>query len=91
MSTFNGFIEEISGISVDRFTELNFQSKLFFLSHCHADHMIGLSEITLENALPGPIYLSEVSLVIVRRKFPNVENLIPLKIGGRIYFIDFSK
>jgi len=37
MSTFPGFIEEIDGISVDRFLEENAErSTAFFLSHCHA-------------------------------------------------------
>lgn len=91
MSTFNGFINEIDGISVDRFTKENFQSKLFFLSHCHADHMIGLSSINSENELPGPLYLSEVSLIIVKRKFPLIKNVIPLKIGGRLTIVKINE
>ncbi|CAD6219308.1 GSCOCG00004906001-RA-CDS [Cotesia congregata] len=42
MSTFGGLIEEIPGISVDRFDGENLKSSLFFLSHCHTDHMQGL-------------------------------------------------
>lgn len=82
MSTFSGFIKEIDGISVDRFTELNFQSKVFFLSHCHADHMVGLRDLTPENQLPGPLYLSEISLEIVKKKFPAITSVYPLKTGG---------
>lgn len=43
MSTFLGFIEEIPGISVDRFDGENLNSSAYFLSHCHTDHMQGLN------------------------------------------------
>lgn len=43
MSTFLGLIEEIPGISVDRFDGENLNSSAYFLSHCHTDHMQGLS------------------------------------------------
>lgn len=42
MSTFLGFIEEIPGISVDRFDGENLGSSAYFLSHYHTDHMHGL-------------------------------------------------
>lgn len=42
MSSFPGLIDEIPGISVDRFNGDNFYSAVFFLSHCHTDHMQGL-------------------------------------------------
>ncbi|XP_032669672.1 protein artemis-like isoform X4 [Odontomachus brunneus] len=44
MSTFLGFIEEIPGISVDRFDGENLDSSAYFLSHCHTDHMHGLND-----------------------------------------------
>lgn len=43
MSTFNGQISEILGISIDRFDNANLESSVYFLSHCHTDHMKGLS------------------------------------------------
>ncbi|XP_020299443.1 protein artemis isoform X2 [Pseudomyrmex gracilis] len=44
MSTFLGCIEEIPGISVDRFDgEKHLRSSAYFLSHCHTDHMKGLN------------------------------------------------
>lgn len=89
MSTFSGFLDGIKYVSVDRFTELNLQSKVFFLSHCHMDHMIGLNEITSEMELPGPLYLSEVSKVIVRRKYPAIKNMISLNLGGKLTFVKF--
>lgn len=82
MSTFSGFLEEIKNVSIDRFTQLNFRSKAFFLSHCHTDHMIGLNEINSEVQLPGSLYLSEISKIIVQRRYPDVKNFVVLKIGG---------
>lgn len=79
MSTFGGLVEEIPGISIDRFDGHNLKSKVFFLSHCHTDHMVGLDEA--KNDLPGPLYLSEVSAVFVQRKFPHLKKLETLKIG----------
>lgn len=46
------------------------------------DHMIGLNEISPEFGLPGPLYSSEISKVIVQRKYPAIKNIIPLKTGG---------
>lgn len=82
MSTFSGFLDEIENVSIDRFTPVNFRSKAFFLSHCHTDHMIGLNEINAEIQLPGSLYLSEISKVIVQRRYPYVKNLVVLKTGG---------
>ncbi|XP_031619615.1 protein artemis-like isoform X2 [Contarinia nasturtii] len=82
MSTFSGFLDEIENVSVDRFTEANFRSRAFFLSHCHMDHMVGLNEInSLNQSLPGPLYLSEISKVIIQRRYPTITNLIALKTG----------
>lgn len=81
MSTFGGLIDEISGISIDEFTGLNLKSKIFFLSHCHTDHTRGLSDA--KNDLPGPLYLSEVSAVIIQRKFPHLKQLKTLKLGRK--------
>lgn len=84
MSTFLGFLDGIDeNVSVDRFTEFNLRSKVFFLSHCHMDHMVGLNDITPESPLPGPLYLSEVSQIIIQRRYPAITNLIPLKLGGK--------
>lgn len=83
MSTFSGFLEEIENVSVDRFTKPNFKSRAFFLSHCHMDHMIGLNEINLHNELPGPLYLSEISQIVVNRRYPAIKNLRILKVGGK--------
>lgn len=80
MSTFSGILDEINHISIDRFDGENLKSKLFFLSHCHTDHMVGLRE--LDTGLPGTLYLSELSSVIVRRQFPQIKEVVCLKTGG---------
>lgn len=84
MSTFSGFLDGIENVSIDRFNEFNLRSKVFFPSHCHMDHMIGLNDITPESPLPGPMYLSEVSQIIIRRRYPAIKDLIPLKLGGKL-------
>ncbi|ELT96369.1 hypothetical protein CAPTEDRAFT_147464 [Capitella teleta] len=43
MSTFGGRMKEYDLISLDRFDGVNMQSSAYFLSHKHADHMLGLS------------------------------------------------
>lgn len=83
MSTFSGLIEEIPGISIDRFDGENLKSKIFFLSHCHTDHMQGLHP---NCDLPGPLYLSQVSEVLVRKLYPNITNIISLSINGKFTF-----
>jgi ribonuclease BN (tRNA processing enzyme) len=43
MSCFPGTLKEFKGISLDHFGgRLNLQSTVYFLSHCHSDHMVGL-------------------------------------------------
>lgn len=48
MSSFPGIVTEIRGISIDNFTGENLKSTSYFLSHCHSDHMVGLSSPLLE-------------------------------------------
>uniref|UniRef100_A0A2M4CS62 Protein artemis n=1 Tax=Anopheles darlingi TaxID=43151 RepID=A0A2M4CS62_ANODA len=68
MSTFPGVIPELPGIAIDRFEpEQRQQASAFFLSHCHTDHMRGLE---LDDVLPGPLFLSPVSGVFIRHRFP---------------------
>ncbi|XP_055586861.1 protein artemis-like isoform X2 [Uranotaenia lowii] len=80
MSTFNGFIDSIGDISIDRFDlENRAKSQVFFLSHCHWDHMFGLQ---LPDALPGPLWTSAVSAVFLKHRFPVLVDCIRvLEIG----------
>jgi DNA cross-link repair 1C protein len=77
MSTFRGILEEFPHISIDCFDGANLKSKLFFLSHCHMDHMKGLAD-----GFANVLYTSPISTVIVRKKFPNI-NVIALEFGGK--------
>lgn len=65
MSTFSGKIEDFPYISLDRFDGANLNSKVFFLSHCHTDHMVGLFA-----CLPGTLYTSKINARIVGHLFP---------------------
>lgn len=89
MSTFNGRFRSIPGISADRFDGINRQSSVFFLSHCHTDHMIGLDD---PDGVPGPLYLSHVSALIVKQLFP-VDRVwakcVVLEIGRKLFFVFF--
>ncbi|XP_012221117.1 protein artemis isoform X2 [Linepithema humile] len=71
MSTFLGFIEEIPGISVDRFNEKNCDSSIYFLSHCHTDHMQGLTNQFFKHLQQCNRYLycSEISKTFLQAKY----------------------
>lgn len=77
-------MDEIKHISIDRFDGDNLQSKVFFLSHCHTDHMVGLKQLQ-RDGLPGPLYVSQVSSVIVKRQFPQIKDIKCIDIGGEYW------
>lgn len=77
MSTFGGIMTEFPFISVDRFDNDNVDSQLFFLSHCHMDHMVGLSD-----GIPGRLHLSSISSIIIKKQFPHIKELVVLKENG---------
>lgn len=89
MSTFDGFIPEIPGISVDKFLPQNLESSLFFLSHCHQDHMVGLKEASEDTVdFPGKLYASPISVVFLKQQFPRLEDhLVELDIGRTLQLI----
>lgn len=78
MSTFLGLIEEIPGISVDRFDGENLNSFAYFLSHCHTDHMEGLSHMFFEDLkrYNKYLYCSPISKVLLEAKYCNVETCV---------------
>uniref|UniRef100_A0A1E1XLK3 Protein artemis n=1 Tax=Amblyomma sculptum TaxID=1581419 RepID=A0A1E1XLK3_AMBSC len=65
MSTFRGTLVEYERVSIDRFDGGNVNSTAFFLSHCHRDHMQGLSGKAFRNLLRSrrdvKLYASQVS------------------------------
>ncbi|GFT10799.1 protein artemis [Nephila pilipes] len=72
MSTFDGVIKEYPLISIDNFLKKckNFESTVFFLSHCHTDHMHGLNHPgffqLLESRCFSKVYMSDVSHHILK-------------------------
>lgn len=80
MSTFAGMMNEFAGISIDRFDNDNLNSKIFFLSHCHMDHMVGLND---PNGIPGPLYVSPITSIIIRKQFPQIKDIVVLKANGK--------
>ncbi|XP_053974084.1 protein artemis [Hylaeus volcanicus] len=73
MSTFLGFIKEIPGISVDHFEGENLitSSSVFFLSHCHTDHMSGLSKefFMYLNKCNKYLYCSPITKALLESKY----------------------
>lgn len=79
MSTFSGKIEDFPYISLDRFDGTNLNSKVFFLSHCHTDHMVGLF-----SSLPGILYTSPINIRLVKHLFPLITSEIKaLELNGK--------
>jgi DNA cross-link repair 1C protein len=76
MSTFCGEISEIPGIGVDNFS--NTSLKCYFVSHCHSDHVRGIGD--LQNSDKPVIYTTELSALILRRQYPDL-NIKQLEIG----------
>lgn len=74
MSTFNGEIKEFPFIAVDYFKT---HSRCYFLSHCHTDHLVGLSAVG-DEAL---IYASPLSALFIKQKYQNLKNVRVLEIG----------
>ncbi|XP_031839455.2 DNA cross-link repair protein snm1 [Nomia melanderi] len=85
MSTFLGLIKEIPGISVDRFDGENLTSSVFFLTHCHSDHMHGLSNEFFMNldTCNKYLYCSLITKALLKNKF-NLKNSCIKEIGTNI-------
>ncbi|KAI4460431.1 dna cross-link repair protein pso2/snm1-related [Holotrichia oblita] len=73
MSTFNGFLREIPYIRVDRFNTYDEDTKIFFLTHCHADHTVGICDeffldLKRRNLF---LYASPISVRILKNDYPD--------------------
>ncbi|KYQ52561.1 Protein artemis [Trachymyrmex zeteki] len=78
MSTFIGLIKEIPGISVDCFDRENINSSVYFLSHCHFDHMQGLNDAFFDHLKQYNKYLycSRITKVFLENKYyKNLRNV----------------
>ncbi|KAK9730699.1 DNA repair metallo-beta-lactamase [Popillia japonica] len=73
MGTFNGFLREIPYIRVDRFDTYDEDTRIFFLTHCHADHMVGLCDefFTDLKRRNLHLYASPISVRILKNDYPN--------------------
>lgn len=67
MSTFNGQLQEIRHISIDNFE--NTESKCYFLSHCHSDHMRSLENLS---QISQPLYTTTLSALIIQKRYPSI-------------------
>lgn len=66
MSAFDGHLLEYPFVSIDRFDGSNLSSEVYFLSHCHKDHVVGLlDEMFLHRLKSGfpdvKLYASETT------------------------------
>jgi len=57
MSCFPGTLDEFPGVSIDNFANENFNSTVYFLSHCHSDHMVGLASPKLRDRFHDHPYI----------------------------------
>ncbi|KAK7102636.1 hypothetical protein V1264_020827 [Littorina saxatilis] len=69
MSGFEGHMREYRQISLDRFDKSNLKSTVFFLSHVHRDHMVGLEQSSFVQCLRSRdgifLYCSEVTKLLL--------------------------
>lgn len=69
MSCFEGLMKEYTFASIDRFDGKNLSSRIYFLSHCHTDHMVGLGQTEFYDRLKNNpdirLYCSEVTRALL--------------------------
>lgn len=80
MSVFRGSIVEYPGVVVDHYIPANCErGRIFFLSHCHKDHMTGLGSRALLDALRTRctfLHCSEVTRALLLH-YTEFRDLIP--------------
>ena len=95
MSEFCGVFLALPGVSCDRFTGANLNSDQFFLSHCHADHMVGLdpglvTTLSRKNTVRvnHRIYCSAISKTFLVKKFGLDERFVKVLPSNQPVVID---
>ncbi|XP_072946875.1 protein artemis-like [Epargyreus clarus] len=89
-SSFNGKVEEISGIYVDNFENPATDGACaYFLSHFHTDHTVGLDRMNLLRKLKDKknvfIYATELCAHIVKHNNPHLKPYVKiLKLGSNL-------
>ncbi|CAL1544237.1 unnamed protein product [Lymnaea stagnalis] len=88
MSSFCGQMNDHKWIAIDRFDGRNLQCTMFFLSHCHTDHMIGLKSQLFFDVLHLRsnyfLYCSEVTrlLLLAEDDYTHLKDyIVPLEVG----------
>lgn len=79
MCTYHGILEEYPLISIDSFESHNYTSTMFFITHVHMDHLIGLERPEFGRyvaKINAPIYLSDISRSFLSTMAP-YRHLIP--------------
>lgn len=96
MSTFPGPLQEIPKVSIDRFDGQNLKSDLFFLSHFHADHMVGLKDERFHHKLrtnkTAFMYCSELTaLFLVQNHLKGLDDKIKILPINKEYLISIEE
>lgn len=79
MCTYHGILQEYPLISIDSFESHNYTSTMFFITHVHMDHLIGLERPEFGRYVAkvnAPIYLSDISKQFLSTMAP-YRHLIP--------------
>lgn len=73
MCTYHGILEEYPLISIDSFETHNYTSTMFFITHIHMDHLVGLERPDFGKyvaKINAPIYMSEISKQLLSTMAP---------------------
>jgi ribonuclease BN (tRNA processing enzyme) len=79
MCTYHGILEEYPLISIDSFETYNYTSTMFFITHIHMDHLVGLERPEFGKyvaKINASIYMSEISKQLLSTMAP-YRHLIP--------------
>ncbi|CAF3492250.1 unnamed protein product [Adineta steineri] len=79
MCTYHGILEEYPLISIDSFETHNYTSTMFFITHIHMDHLVGLERPEFGRyvaKINASIYMSEISKQLLSTMAP-YRHLIP--------------
>jgi DNA cross-link repair 1C protein len=93
MSSFPGKIREYDFVSMDRFNNENLRSSMFFLSHCHQDHMEGLDDplfVALLKDKKLKLYCHEITAALLlcdSRYFALATHIVRLQVN-QTYSLD---
>ncbi|XP_043287888.1 protein artemis [Venturia canescens] len=79
MSTFRGFVKEIPGITVDRFDGDNWNASVYFLTHSHTDHTVGLCGNFFRHleSTGRRLYCTQLTKLFLLRKYEVEDKFAP--------------